>query len=82
MEELNQTTLNDILETVRFIKDNAVTKEEFNKELGVVKGELNKIDNRLTRVESQMVTKEYLDDKLSDLRGDLTILNAQGGYQA
>ena len=29
------------------------------------------LETRLDRVESQMVTKEYLDDKLADLRGDL-----------
>ena len=31
-------------------------------------------DKRFTRIESQMVTKDYLDEKMSDLRGDLTIL--------
>ena len=39
-----------------------------------VEGRFNKIDKRLTKIESTMVTKEYLDEKLSDLRGDLTIL--------
>ena len=31
-------------------------------------------DKRLTRVESTMVTKDYLDEKLVDLRGDIVIL--------
>ena len=31
-------------------------------------------DKRFTKIESQMVTKDYLDEKMSDLRGDLTIL--------
>lgn len=56
-------TLKDILENVQFIKDNAVTKEEFDKRL-------DKIDKRMDKFESQMVTKEYLDDKLSDKKGD------------
>ena len=34
----------------------------------------NGIDGRLDRIESQMVTKDYLDDKLADLRGDLVVL--------
>ncbi|MDP3900171.1 MAG: hypothetical protein Q8Q23_03770 [bacterium] len=28
-------------------------------------------DGRLTRVEATMVTKDYLDDKLADLKGDI-----------
>ncbi len=34
-----------------------------------MKGELRVIDTRLSRVEALMVTKDYLDDKLSDLQG-------------
>lgn len=32
------------------------------------------IDKRLTKIEATMVTKDYLDDKMSDLRGDLMVL--------
>ena len=35
---------------------------------------LNGIDKRLSRVESTMVNKDYLDEKLADLRGDIVIL--------
>jgi predicted nucleic acid-binding Zn-ribbon protein len=39
---------------------------------------LDGMNSRLMRVESQMVTKEYLDDKLADLKGDiLTILRKE-----
>jgi hypothetical protein len=34
----------------------------------------DKIEGRLTRVESQMVTKEYLDDKMINLKADLMVL--------
>lgn len=34
----------------------------------------SKNDERLTRIESQMVTKEYLDDKLINLKADLTVV--------
>lgn len=33
-----------------------------------------KNDERLDRIEATMVTKDYLDDKLSDLKGDLVVL--------
>ena len=34
----------------------------------------NRVDERFEKIESTMVTKDYLDDKLSDLRGDLVVL--------
>ncbi len=66
--------LAEVLETVNFIKENAASKEEL---LGVkqdLAGVEQGLETRLTSVESQMVTKEYLDEKLSDLRGDMTII--------
>jgi len=33
-----------------------------------------KSDSRLDRIEATMVTKDYLDDKLADLRGDFVLL--------
>ena len=38
----------------------------------------SKFDKRLTRVEASMVTKSYLDEKMSDLRGDLVVLMRKG----
>lgn len=32
------------------------------------------VDKRFNKIEATMVTKDYLDDKLADLRGDLVIL--------
>lgn len=37
-------------------------------------GRLKNIETDVTMIKSQMVTKAYLDDKLADLRGDLTLL--------
>lgn len=34
----------------------------------------NKLENRTTKIELNMVTKDYLDEKLSDLKGDLSII--------
>lgn len=58
---------NEVFDVVTFIKDNAVTKEEFNRDI-------SGIDKRLTRVEATMVTKDYLDEKMMDLRGDLVVM--------
>ena len=32
------------------------------------------LEKRVTNIETAMVTKDYLDDKLSDLRGDLVVM--------
>ena len=32
------------------------------------------VESRLDKIEATMVTKDYLDDKLADLRGDLVVL--------
>jgi uncharacterized protein YydD (DUF2326 family) len=34
----------------------------------------NEVDQRFSNIEANMVTKDYLDDKLADLRGDLVVL--------
>jgi hypothetical protein len=32
------------------------------------------VDRRFEKIESQMVTKSYLDDKLGDLKGDMVVM--------
>ncbi|MFH1427575.1 MAG: hypothetical protein ABIG60_03535 [Patescibacteria group bacterium] len=50
-------------------------KEITNKEiLQAVNAFSNETDKRFNKIEATMVTKDYLDEKLSDLRGDLVIL--------
>ncbi|MDD4900633.1 MAG: hypothetical protein PHS62_00770 [Patescibacteria group bacterium] len=34
----------------------------------------NKLEGRMEKIEATMVTKDYLDEKLADLRGDLVVL--------
>ena len=55
--------LASVLETVNFIKDNAATHDD-----------IDRLDIRMDSLEAKMVTKDYLDDKLADLRGDLVVL--------
>lgn len=48
------------------------TKEDLKK-MGT-KEDLSSLQKQVDHIENQMVTKSYLDEKLLDLRGDLTIL--------
>jgi chromosome segregation ATPase len=45
-------------------------EERFNK----LESRFDKLEERVVRIEATMVTKEYLDDKLADLRGDIVLL--------
>lgn len=48
--------------------------DKMDSRLDMVEGRLDKIDGRLNTIEATMVTKDYLDEKLADLRGDLVVL--------
>ncbi len=81
-------SLDDIYEVVTFIKDNAVARDEFKTEIsgikteisGIkteisgIKGEISGIKGEISGIKATMVTKDYLDEKMSDLRGDLVVL--------
>ncbi|MFH0988039.1 MAG: hypothetical protein V1763_01570 [Parcubacteria group bacterium] len=41
--------------------------------LDKIEGRVDGVEGRLSHVEGQMVTKDYLDNKLADLRGDLIV---------
>ena len=71
---MENNTLNEILEIVVFIKDHAVTKEEFDKEIKGINGEIKGIKGEIKGIKSSMVTKAYLDDKLAKQTGDLIVL--------
>lgn len=63
-----EATTNDLLEAI-----NAFSGET-DKRLDDINKKFEKVGKRLTKIEAVMVTKDYLDGKMSDLRGDLTIL--------
>ena len=58
----------EILEAVGHFSNK--TEERFN----ALEGRFDKLDGRVTKIEANMVTKDYLDEKLTDLKGDLTVL--------
>src|SRR3990167_7395619 len=74
-------TTNEIMD---FLKESMATKDDIHNlqgqidkmdgRLDTMDGRLDTMDGRLMRVESQMVTKEYLDDKLADLKGDVLVV--------
>jgi hypothetical protein len=39
-----------------------------------IRGEIGSMKSEIGSIKSQMVTKDYLDEKLADLRGDLNVL--------
>lgn len=59
----HSASLDDVYEAVTFIKDNAVMRDEFKAEISQINGKM-----------ATMVTKDYLDEKMSDLRGDLVVM--------
>lgn len=48
--------------------------KELGGEIAELKAKVENIDKRLLWVEENMVTKEYLDKKLDELRADLTLM--------
>ena len=64
----NEPTLHDVLGAISTFSSSVDDRfDEVQSEISGIKGEI-------TSIRSQMVTKVYLDDKLSDLRGDLVVL--------
>ena len=71
--------IQDILEMVSFIKDHAVTHEEFNElkqDLGVLRQDLAKTKHEFKQdlAKTKHEIFDHIDDKLADLRGDLVVL--------
>jgi hypothetical protein len=46
----------------------------FDESEGKMNDRFDEVERRLTKVEANMVTRDYLDDKMTDLRGDLVVL--------
>jgi len=64
-EELKPITqsIDDLAESVAFVKDNAVTKDEFAL-----------LDGRVSRIEAKMVTIDDLSRISGNVRGDMVVL--------
>jgi len=81
MENDNVTT-NEILEAVNNFATHVDKKfanidnqfSEIKAEITTIKSEITTIKSDIVNIRSTMVTKDYLDDKLADLRGDLALI--------
>ncbi|MBI5221987.1 MAG: hypothetical protein HY980_00605 [Candidatus Magasanikbacteria bacterium] len=71
----DEPTIQEVLEAV---SDYAAHTDqqigEIKTEISGIKVEIGGIKTEISSIKNQMVTKSYLDDKLADLRGDLTVL--------
>ena len=61
-------TSQDILEAINVFSTHV--DQRFDR----LEGRVDGVEGRLNKIETTMVTKDYLDDKLADLRGDLVVL--------
>ncbi|MBI2099218.1 hypothetical protein HYT45_02250 [Candidatus Uhrbacteria bacterium] len=78
----NEPTTNEVLEAINTLSthiDERFTRVE-NDITGIkgditgIKGDITGIKGEIIEIKATMVTKDYLDDKLADLRGDLVVL--------
>ena len=75
-------TINEVLEVINVFADK--TENRFDKidgeisgikgEVSGIKGEVSGIKGEVSSIKATMVTKDYLDEKMSDLRGDLVVM--------
>ncbi|MBI5135680.1 hypothetical protein HZA86_05640 [Candidatus Uhrbacteria bacterium] len=62
-------------EVAKVIEDNVNPQfESANQQFKKIDGQFREVHQRLNKIEATMVTKDYLDEKLGDLRGDLVVL--------
>lgn len=78
----NEPTTNDILEAVNALSTQIDERfsqvdgrlSHLENDVTELKGDVTELKGDVGLVRTAMVTKNYLDDKLADLRGDLVVL--------
>ena len=74
----NKTTIHDVLMAVnKFSSLMDKRMDKMDGGMGKLEGRMEKLEGTVTGMQSTMttlVTKDYLDKKLADLRGDLVVL--------
>jgi archaellum component FlaC len=71
----NEPTIGDVLSAINEFATSVENRfQGIEGKFESIDTKLDGIDKRLNKVEALMVTKDYLDDKLADLRGDLVVL--------
>ncbi|MFA4830698.1 MAG: hypothetical protein WC862_02365 [Patescibacteria group bacterium] len=73
--ENNNASTGEILEAINEFSTNVDKRfTKIESDITVIKSDITVIKSDITTIKSTMVTKDYLDEKLGDLRGDLTLL--------
>ena len=67
----SETTINDVLKAVNEFSGH------MDKRMSPMEFDIGALKQGVTQIKLTMVTKEYLDDKLADLRGEMTIQDNQ-----
>lgn len=74
-EGLKKAEANIIEAVGTMVEQNIIPQfDAIHTEIGGLHTEIGGLHTELGTIRAEMVTKEYLDDKLSDLRGDLVVL--------
>ena len=75
MPKIQDTTNDEILEVVKnFASATEERFENIESEIGGIKDKIGGIKNEIGKVKNRMVTKDYLDEKMADLWGDLVVM--------
>ena len=64
-------SLKDVYEQIRLVVNTAATKDELQKMAEKIDERFEKLETKVTKVQSEMVTKEYLDNKLDDVKAEI-----------
>jgi uncharacterized protein YydD (DUF2326 family) len=74
----NSLSLGIIFDKIIYMANNEPTTQDILDAINEFSGQVDQrfegVDQRFQRIESQMVTKDYLDEKMADMRGDLVVL--------
>ena len=71
----NEATIGDVREAVNTLSTHVDGQfRRVDEQLREIKGDITQLKGDVTQMKATMVTKDYLDDKLADLRGDLVVL--------
>ncbi len=72
---MEDASKNEILEAIGEFSNRVEQRfDKIEDRLGSVENRLEKVENKLGKVEAVMVTKDYLDDKLLDMKGDMVVM--------
>lgn len=70
-----EASKNEILEAINEFSTKIDEKfVKIDEQFVKIDGQFVKVGQRFDKIEANMVTKDYLDNKLADLRGDLVVL--------